>query len=190
VPIANPRELFLYELGDIYDAEHRFLEGQQEMAQQATDQKLKDAIEHHFEQTQQHILNLEEVYNQLDHQPERETCQEAQALVSEAQEGIQEAQNEAIRDCLIDAAVIKVEHYEIASYRSLVTGALLMERPEVAHLLQQNLDQEEETAQTAEQSARELLERAQREAGTQQASGEQEEDKGLMDKAKDKLTGE
>ncbi len=195
MPITNPQELFLYELGDIYDAEHRFLEGQREMAEKATDQKLKDAIEHHLDQTQQQILNLEEVYNELDHQPQRGTCEEAQSLVSEAQEGLQEAQNDAIRDCLIDAAVVKVEHYEIASYRSLVTTAQLMERPEIAHLLQQNLDQEEETARIAEQSARELLDKAQKAAAFQEVRQTQEEqpeqqEKGLIDKAKDKLTGQ
>ena len=39
-------------------------------------------------------------------------------------------------------------------------------RPKIAYLLQQNLDQNEETAQTAEQSARKLLERVQQEAGS------------------------
>ena len=36
VPLANVRELFVHELGDTYDAEHRFLEGQCDMVQEAT----------------------------------------------------------------------------------------------------------------------------------------------------------
>ncbi len=58
MPIAQVQELFAYELGIIYDAEHRFLEGQQEMAQQATDQDLKSSIQQHIEQIEQHIRNL------------------------------------------------------------------------------------------------------------------------------------
>ena len=38
--IADVRELFVRDLGDIYDAEHRFLEGQREMAQEASDPDL------------------------------------------------------------------------------------------------------------------------------------------------------
>lgn len=45
--------------------------------------------------------------------------------------------------------------------------------------------QEEETAQTAENSAQELLQKA-----MQEEAGQQGEEKGLIDKAKDKLTGE
>ena len=37
MPIANPQEMFIRELCFVYDAEHQFVEGQQEVAQQATD---------------------------------------------------------------------------------------------------------------------------------------------------------
>jgi ferritin-like metal-binding protein YciE len=37
--------LFVHNLSEIYDAEHQFVEGQQEMAQQASDQNLRGAIE-------------------------------------------------------------------------------------------------------------------------------------------------
>ena len=49
--IADLRELFVRELGDIYDAEHEFLEGQREMSQQASDPDLEEALQQHIEQT-------------------------------------------------------------------------------------------------------------------------------------------
>jgi len=87
-----------------------------------------------------------------------------------------------LRDCAIDAAVIKVEHFEIASYRSLVTGARLMGQSKVVDLLNANLGQEEETAQIAEQSAEKLLQEA--------MQAEEPEPEGLVDKIKDKFTGQ
>ena len=183
MPIANPQDLFLHELCEIYDAEHRFLEGQQEMAQAATDEDLEGAIRNHITQTEQHINNLEQIFRNLGEEPRRETNEVAQGLVSEAQEGIQESQNNEIRDCVINAGVVKVEHFEMGSYRSLVTGAQLMGQSEVANLLEANMHQEEETAQIAESSTRELLQKAQQHP----AEGEEQ---GLIDKAKDKLTGE
>jgi hypothetical protein len=55
MPISNAQELFVHELGVIYDAEYQFVEGQQEMAQQASDEDLRSAIEEHIGQTEQHI---------------------------------------------------------------------------------------------------------------------------------------
>ena len=174
--LTNAHEVFLHDLCDIYDAEHRFLEGQQEMVQKATDQKLRSAIQEHIEQTRQQIQNLQQAFRELGEEPRWETCDAAMGLVREAQKDIEEAQNEATCDTVINTAVAKVEHYEIASYRNLITGAELMGRNEILSLLNENLRQEEQTAQTAEQSAQELLQKAQEE--------------GLVEKAKEKLTGE
>ena len=81
-------------------------------------------------------------------------------MVSEAQEGIQEAQNDSIRDCAIVSAVMKVAYFEIGSYRGLIAGARQMGQTEVVDLLEQNLGEEENTAQIAERSALELVRKA------------------------------
>lgn len=178
MPIADTRELLLHELCELYDAEHRFLEGQVQMVHRATDSELQKGIRDHIEQTRQHIRNLEQFFVELGQEPRRETNEAAKALVSEAQRGIEEARSDALRDCVIDAAVIKVEHLEIGSYRGLISGARMMmgQSMVVDSLLQTNLRQEEETARTAEQSAEELLQEAMR--------AEQPEGEGLLDKVK------
>ncbi len=185
MPITNMQELTVHELCELYDAEHRFVEGQEEMVQAASDQDLQSSIQQHIEQTRGHAKNLEQVFAHLGLKPRRETNEVARGLVSEAQEGIRDAQNDAIRDCALVAAVLKVEHFEMGSYRGLITGAQQMGHQGVANLLQQNLQEEEETAQTAEQSAPELIQKAMGQQGRQE-----EEDKGLVDKAKDTLTGQ
>ncbi len=65
IPISDAQELFVHELGEIYDAEHQFIEGQQEMIQNATDEDLKGAIREHLGQTEQHASNLERALAQL-----------------------------------------------------------------------------------------------------------------------------
>lgn len=182
MPIANTQELLLHELCELYDAEHRFLEGQVQMVHKATDSDLQSSIESHIYQTRQHIRNLEQFFRELDQEPRREANEGARGLVSEAQEGIEEAKSDVLRDCVINAAVVKVEHFEIGSYRGLISGAQLMmgQSMVVDNLLQRNLRQEEETAQIAEQSAGELLQKA--------LQAEQPEEEGLIDKIK-KLKG-
>jgi hypothetical protein len=46
MPITNLQEKFLHELADIYDAEHRFLEAQQQMLEEASAQELQGMIQH------------------------------------------------------------------------------------------------------------------------------------------------
>lgn len=84
----------------------------------------------------------------------------AQGLVSYAQQNMQAAESEAIRDCVIVALVIKVEHFEMASYRGSIVGAQQMGQNEIVNLLSENMQQEEQTAQIAEQSAPELFQKA------------------------------
>jgi len=158
--LASVNDLMVQALGEVYDAEHQFLEGQQEMEQQATDEDLKSSIQQHISDTELQISNLEQVFEQLGQQPQRQTNEVAQGLVSQAQQNMQAAQNEAIRDCAIIAAVIKVEHFEMGAYRGLVTGAQQMGQDEIVNLLSENMQQEEQTAQIAEQSAPDLFQKA------------------------------
>ena len=158
MPITTPDEKFAYELGGVYDAEHHFLQALQELAVRASDNTLKDMLQMHIGQTQQQIHNLEQVFQQLGRPAERVTCAAAAGLVTDGWKALQEADgNPQLIDGLILGAQAKVEHLEIASYRGLVTAAELMGQQEVLQLLQQNLQQEELTAQGIEQHARVLL---------------------------------
>ena len=154
-------EKFEHELGDIYDAEHRFLEAQQEMQKQASDSKLKQMINEHIGQTEQQIKNLEQVFEILGQKPKRVKCDGATGLVSEGEKGMKEAKDAPeIRDCLIASSASKVEHYEISSYRGLIKGAELMGQKEIVRLFKENLKQEEQTAKLVEDSEPALLQKA------------------------------
>ncbi len=171
--INNLQEKFAHELGDIYDAEHQFLKGQEEMLQNATDSNLQQMIQKHIQQTQQQIKNLEQIFSALGKQPERVMCDGARGIVSEGQKGMKETSGSpAIRDCAIAGAADRVEHYEIAVYRGLITAASLMGQQEIVSLLQENLEQEESTAALIEQSAPTLLQKAMQAEGlSSQTSG-------------------
>lgn len=173
--INTLQQKFMHELGDIYDAEHQFMKGQEEMLQNATDQTLKDMITNHIEQTREQIRNLEQVFAALGEQPQREMCDGAKGIVSEGQKLLRETANAPeLRDCAIIGAASKVEHYEISSYRGLIQGAELMGQQEIVSLLQQNLEQEESTALLVEQTAPQLLQKVMRAQGMpQQTSGPQ-----------------
>jgi ferritin-like metal-binding protein YciE len=158
--ISTPEEKFQHEVGDIYDAEHRFLEAQRLMLEQASDQALKTMIQEHIRETEGQIQNIEQIYQHLGQKPKRVKCPAAAGLVEEGRKTMEEAASPQIRDCIISAAQAKVEHYEVASYRTLLMGAEGMGQQEIVKLIKQNLKQEEQTAKKVEASAPELLQKA------------------------------
>lgn len=170
--IKNLQDKFIHELGDIYDAEHQFLKGQEQMLQNASDPNLQQMISQHIEQTRQQISNIEQVYSILGQQPDRVMCDGAKGIVSEGQKLMKETSgSNELRDCAIAGAAEKVEHYEISSYRGLITAADLTGQQEIVSLLQQNLEQEESTAALLEQTSPMLLQAAMQAEGIQAQFG-------------------
>lgn len=168
--LKTTQEMYLHDLGDIYDAEQQFLKGQEEMLQHATDQKLKSGIEQHITESRQHVKNVEQVFQILGEKPKAEKCPSAAGIVTEAKQGMKEAGTNEIRDCMIGESAEKVEHYEIVSYHGLIQGAQAMGQQQVVQLLQQNLEQEEKTAKKLEQNSPTLLKKAMQADGMQGAT--------------------
>lgn len=159
--ITTLQEKMLHELADIYDAEHQFLEAQQQMITHANADTVKQMLQTHIQQTEQQIKNLEQVFQALGQQLKREKCAAAAGLVTEGNKLLKEVSgNPALVDLAIAGSQTKVEHYEVASYRGLVMSAQVMGKHEILPLLQANLQQEEQTAQLVEQSTPQLIQQA------------------------------
>ncbi len=153
MPISNPREKFVHELADMYDAEHQFLEAQQKMLENATDDKLRVLLETHMEETRQQISNLEQVFEAAGEQPERQTCSGAKGLIEEATKMMEEAGTDELRDAIIVGATTKTEHYEMVGYADLIDGAEMLKMRPAVRLLTENREQEVRTARKLERQA-------------------------------------
>lgn len=159
--IKTLQEKFMHGLGDIYDAEHRFLEAQQTMLPNADSETVRMNLETHIAETEQQIVNLTEVYELLGQKPQRVACDAAAGLVKEGDKLLSETKAvPSLADLAITGSCSKVEHYEIASYRGLIAGAEAMGQTDIARLLSENLGQEENTAQKLEAGMPELLQSA------------------------------
>jgi ferritin-like metal-binding protein YciE len=159
--IKTLEEKFVHGLGDIYDAEHRFLEAQQTMLPNATSPAVQASLEKHIAETEQQIVNLTKVHELLGLTAERIACDGAKGIVSEGNKLLSETKDvPALADLAIVGGCSKVEHYEIAAYRGLIAGAEQMGQSDVVRLLSENLQQEEKTAQTLELSMPALLKQA------------------------------
>ena len=140
----NLNDLFIQQLEDLYDAEQRLTDALPKMAQAANSPELRQAFEHHLVQTRGHVNRLESVFNKLSKTPERETCYAMKGLIKEGEDMISAKGDAAVRDAGLIAAAQRVEHYEMAGYGTVRTFAQQLGLEDVAHILQQTLDEEGE----------------------------------------------
>ncbi|MEI6948437.1 ferritin-like domain-containing protein [Paraflavisolibacter sp. H34] len=140
------RELFVDELKDIYWAEKHLAKALPKLAKAATSQELADAFRLHLEETENQVQRLEEVFGLLEMAARAKKCEAMEGLVREAVSCIEDTdQGTATRDAALIIAAQKAEHYEIASYGSLVQLAKTMGMEAIARLLQETLDEEKKT---------------------------------------------
>jgi len=143
--INSLEELFLFELRDLYDAEKQLVKALPKMAKAASSDQLRQGFEEHLEQTKHHVERLETVFQQFNHKAKSETCEAMEGLIAEGKNMIDMKGEDAPRDAGLIAAAQKVEHYEIASYGTLITWAEQLGRHEAADVLRQTLSEEKAT---------------------------------------------
>lgn len=138
------RELFIDELKDILNAERVLVKALPKMAKNATEPKLVTAIEDHLAVTEGQVQRLEQVFELLGETARGKKCEAMEGLIKEAEGVMEETEQGPVRDAGIISAAQKVEHYEIASYGTLVAFAKTLGEDEVAGLLEQTLAEEKE----------------------------------------------
>lgn len=147
-------ELFMDELKDIYWAEKHLTKALPKMQKAATSEQLRSAFERHLTETEGQISRIEQVFEMLDSPAKAKKCDAMEGLVKEAQSLMEELpKGTMVRDAGLIIAAQKVEHYEIASYGSLVQLAKTMGKTDVANVLAQTLEEEKRTDQLLTQLA-------------------------------------
>jgi len=137
---------FADSLKDIYWAEKQLTKTLPKMQKAATTNELKNAIEDHLAQTEEHVTRLEQVFEIIGIKAQAKKCEAMEGLVKEGDSIVEEtAEGSMTRDVGIIMAAQKVEHYEIATYGSLVQLAKVMGYDDAAGILQQTLEEEKQT---------------------------------------------
>jgi len=138
-------ELFVDELKDILDAEKQLVKALPKMAKAATSERLQEAFTEHLEQTKGQVERLEKVFQSLDMTARGKHCMAMEGLIEEGKEVMEDDLEDTVRDAALIGAAQKVEHYEIASYGTLIAHARLLGRDDAVSLLQETLDEEKQT---------------------------------------------
>ncbi len=143
--IRNLRDMLIEELRDIYHAEKQITKALPKMLKAATSEQLKAGFEKHLEETHGQIERLEQCFELLDERVRGKTCEAMRGIIEEANDTMKEDMEPDVLDAALVASAQKVEHYEIASYGTVMTWAKHLGFDRVARLLSATLDEEKAT---------------------------------------------
>lgn len=136
-------DVFVHQLNDLYSAEDQLVEALPKMAQAASTDELKQAFEHHLEETRDHRDRIQEIFGQLGKRRTGEECKAMKGLIAEGEEVIKTTgADSTAKDAALIAAAQRVEHYEIAAYGTAKTLAGELGHDEAKDMLDQTLDEE------------------------------------------------
>ncbi len=135
-------DLFEGCLKDALWAENAMKDALPKIIKNATSKKLKKALEDHLEETKAQIKTLKDVFKSIGVKAEEEKCDAMAGIIEEGEGIMEETEAGAVRDAGIIAACQKAEHYEIASYGTMIAYAKLLKHTEAKKLLMGILKEE------------------------------------------------
>ncbi|MGH9716654.1 MAG: ferritin-like domain-containing protein [Candidatus Acidiferrales bacterium] len=139
------RDVYIEQLRDLYDAEHRLIKALPKMAKAADSPELRSGFEEHLEQTKGHAERLEQIFQSMGEPAKAKKCKGIEGIIDEASDVLDEDFAGAVMDAAIIASAQRVEHYEMAGYGSARSFAEQLGETKAASLLQQTLNEEKET---------------------------------------------
>ncbi len=145
MPLDSLEDLFVDELKDVYNAESQILKALPKMAKAASSPDLQNAFREHLEVTKGHVDRLEKIFGDLDMKPRGKKCVGMEGIIEEGKEMMGEEAEKSVKDAALISSAQRVEHYEMAAYGTLRTYAETLGYDDAAQMLQQTLDEEEQT---------------------------------------------
>ena len=146
--------LFHDTLKDIYFAEKKILKTLPKMSKAARSAELKAAFEKHYDETEEQIGRLEQVFEIIGKPARGKTCDAILGITEEGAEIISEYKGAPAIDAGLLAAAQAVEHYEIARYGTLIAWAKQLGYRDAVPLLQATLAEETATDKALSQIAK------------------------------------
>jgi ferritin-like metal-binding protein YciE len=146
--LGSLHDLFVDELKDLYSAEQQISKALPKVVRAAESDKLKQALQHHLEETMDQVRRLELIFEHLGTSGKGKKCHGMQGVLEEGAEMIEEDAAPAVKDAGLISDAQRVEHYEIAGYGCVIAYANILGEQEAVKLLRQTLEEEKKANQT------------------------------------------
>jgi ferritin-like metal-binding protein YciE len=139
------RKIYIHELKVLYSAENQFARTLARLSKEATSPDLRTGFEALIRQTREHVARLARIFEALAESPEGKHFKGMAGLIREDTGMIADDREPQELDVRLIAAARRAEHYEMAGYGCVHTYARLLGENEAALLLEQTLNEEEDT---------------------------------------------
>jgi len=136
------KDLFIENIRHAYDAEQRLVKALPNLRDAATSEELKHAFQSHFEETQEHVSRLDQIFDWFEEKAKAETCDGIKGILDDGKSVIDLRTEPALKDAALIAAAQEAEHFEIALYGTLRTWAVVLGRNDAMQALELTLEEE------------------------------------------------
>lgn len=158
MPATELKELLKHELGDMLYAEQKILRMLGTMNRESSNPKMKERLDEHLTETYEQIERLKRAFEVIGEEAVAEKCHAAIGLKEEHDSFVREEQpSPPMLEAFGLGNGLRVEHYEIAGYRSAIALAQALGENECVALLTESLREEEAMAAFIERSASRAL---------------------------------
>ncbi|MGH2834275.1 MAG: ferritin-like domain-containing protein [Solirubrobacteraceae bacterium] len=134
-------DVFREQIEDLHSAETQLVDALPAVAEAASDDKLKQAVREHLEETRGHVRRLEQIEGELSIAAQ-ERCEAMAGLIAEGEEIVSADGAPAAKDAALIAAAQRIEHYEIAAYGTAKALASELGYDNAKKLLDETLGEE------------------------------------------------
>ncbi len=155
--LTDPRQLFAHKLSVVQTSEREILNTLRKLQKETTDQELAGLFEHHAQETEQQIKNVEQVFEALGEQPHDVKARVVEGLELELEDfkKMHDPSPELV-DAFLTGAATATEHHEISAYEGLITMAEAMGEQDIVASLRENLEQEQNMLMQVQQAEQKL----------------------------------
>ena len=143
--VKTIKQLFIHELSDTYSAEKQMTRSLHKMERAASEEQLAQAFRDHLEETRTQVERIDQIVELTGLKLERVKCAAMEGLVEEGNDLIDEIDKGPVLDVALIGAAQKAEHYEIASYTTLILLATKLGLTDAVPLLEASLAEEKAT---------------------------------------------
>ena len=142
------KDVLQEQLEDLHSAESQLVVALPKMAQAAHHDELREAFQHHFEETRGHLSRVEDALDELGVAHPTEVCMAMKGLIAEGDEMMSKSGEPMAMDAALIGAAQRVEHYEIAAYGTARQLAGDCGFGGIKDLMDQTLDEESQADKT------------------------------------------
>lgn len=136
------RELYLDELGDLYDSETQMILTLPRLSETATMPALKEALMRQCHEAQHHLERLDLIFTHWGEERRSRHCGGLAAIVQEADDRVNGPATDPVRDVAIIGVAHRITHYEIAAYAAARLYARWLNRQDDVRLIEETLEDE------------------------------------------------